>query len=330
MSEDTEQKEIQRRDDAQFQSDMKKLLQEAEDTRLGFMQQQRSRGFVSMSVGIMSILAGAGGFGWFFLVKYDILTAVLCMAGAIILPLVLHFWAEAPLKAYSKHYKSVFMPKMAKALGGFKFHPERGISSKLIARTGVIPPHTLYEAEDCFMGMYNGVKVIFSEARLYGKNNNQPPVFDGIFVLLEAPGKVIDGHTIITADENMVRQYASTRWKKLQTVPIQSDVTDWNNFQVFSDEPDAASLLIGERLQKELTEAAATFDNALMSTVLFREKFIFMAIPYEKDMFEASSAYIPVATKQHAMDCKKEIEQLLEIVDIFDLYKTKQPKNFAT
>ncbi len=65
MSEDTKQKEIQRRDDAQFQSDMKKLLQEAEDTRLGFMQQQRSRGFVSMNVGIMSILAGAGGFGWF-------------------------------------------------------------------------------------------------------------------------------------------------------------------------------------------------------------------------------------------------------------------------
>ena len=39
-------------------------------------------------------------------------------------------------------------------------------------------------------------------------------------------------------------------------------------------------------------------------------------------MFEASNMYVPVATKQHALQCKKEIEQILEIIDLFELYKT--------
>ena len=44
-------------------------------------------------------------------------------------------------------------------------------------------------------------------------------------------------------------------------------------------------------------------------------------IPYKGDMFEASNIHIPVATKQHAMQCKREIEQILEIIDVFDLYQ---------
>ena len=46
-----------------------------------------------------------------------------------------------------------------------------------------------------------------------------------------------------------------------------------------------------------------------------------MMIPYEPDMFEASSLFVPVTTKTQAMQCKKEIEQLLEIIDVFDLYE---------
>ncbi len=49
-----------------------------------------------------------------------------------------------------------------------------------------------------------------------------------------------------------------------------------------------------------------------------------MMIPYDKDMFEASSLFVPVTTKKQAMQCKREIEQLLEIVDVFDLYKPVQ------
>ena len=312
---------VQRRDDAQFQADVEALIQEAENTRLSYMQSQRSRSFMAMNAGIVSVLAGASGFGWYFLMEFDLLKAVLCMVCAIALPVLLHIWAEKPLKAYIRQYKTDFMPKMARALGGFKFHPARGISAKIISKTGVVPHHTDYSAEDCFIGKYKGIKVIFSEARLSHKRHE---VFNGLFVLLEIPNPLIEGHTIITADNNMVKSWATTRWSKLQSVKVTTDHASWNRFHVYSDMPDAATLLVGERLLKELAEACDVFEKSPITTVLFREKYIFLTIPYERDMFEASNMYIPVSTKQHALECKKEIEQLLEIIDVFDLYKADQ------
>ena len=74
-------------------------------------------------------------------------------------------------------------------------------------------------------------------------------------------------------------------------------------------------------LLKELYEASVVFDEAELSAAFFGGKYVFLMIPYKGDMFEASNMHVPVATKQHAMHCKKEIEQILEIIDVFDLYK---------
>jgi hypothetical protein len=65
------------------------------------------------------------------------------------------------------------------------------------------------------------------------------------------------------------------------------------------------------------------FGDANLSAVLFRGKYIFMMIPHETDMFEASDLYVPVSTQRHALSCKKEIDQLLEMLDVFDLYAAK-------
>lgn len=313
--------DMQRRDDAKFKAEMDILIQEAEDLRLNHMRRHRGRNFMFGTMGMISLLAGASGFGWFLLVDPNIAMGVLCIMAATIPPIILHFWAHQPLKDYVRDHKNNFMPKMAKALGGLKFHPARGVSSKILSKTGVIPAHDIYKAEDCFMGAYKGVKVIFSEARLYAKKNHSEPVFDGIFVLLEIPNKVIEGHTIITADGAMVKKWASSRWQKLQNVSVSVSNPDWNRFQVFSDAPEAASLLVGEKLLKELSEASDIFDKAPLTAVLFRGKFVFLTIPYEADMFEASNIFVPVTTKQHALQCKKEIEQILEIIDVFEIYK---------
>jgi hypothetical protein len=213
------------------------------------------------------------------------------------------------------------MPKLANALNGLSFHPQRGVSAKILERLAVIPAHNVYKAEDCFMGTYKGVKVILSEARLFSKAQASGPVFDGIFVLLEAPSDVIEGHTIITANTKMVKAYANTRWKTMQKVHISASNPEWDKFDVYSTKPDIAELMVGDRLLKELAEASVIFDNAPLTAVLFGKKYVFMMIPYDKDMFEASDLFVPVTTKQHALLCKKEIEQILEIIDVFDLYK---------
>lgn len=315
--------DLQRRDDVRFQHEIEVLINQAENTRLNFMKQQRKRSFITIIVGTIFIIAGASGFGWFFLMQSKLVLGVICMLLSILPMAFLTYWSGVPVKSYVMAYKTDFMPQMADLLGGLKFFPSRGISRTIVEKTGVAPPHEIYNAEDCFMGTYKNVKVIFSEARLFKDKKSKNVVFDGVFVLLETPSKIIEGHTILTADNALAKRAAPTIWRKFKHVQIKTSNPKWNRFQIFSTKPDVAQLLIGEKLLKELSEAAEIFNNAPLSAVLFGRKYIFLAIPYEDDMFEASNMHVPVTTKKHAMQCKKEIDQLLEIIDIFDVYKTK-------
>ncbi len=316
---------LSRVDERRFSSDVEALIKNAERGRLQYMKKYRMREMTSSIVGLTVILIGGAGFGWFFLVEAQIFKAIACMVLAGLVPVILNIWAEFPVKAYIDDHKANFMPQMAKALGGLKYHRARGISAKILPKTGVIPSYDTYKAEDCFMGVYKGVKVIFSEARLFVKRKNMP-VFHGIFVLLEIPRDILEGHTIVTADKEMAHKYSRTRWKNLSAVSIPVSQGAWDRFEVFSDKPEAAALFVGEKLLKELAEASDIFNTSPLSAVFFKGKYVFLAIPYEGDMFEASNIYVPVTTKKHAASCKKEIEQILEIIDVFEIYQTESAK----
>ncbi len=313
--------DLNRVDNKRFNDNIATLIDESENMRLKRMKQHRARGFIALNLNIFFAIIGAVGFGWFFLVKAVLGPAVMSIIIPIIPIIFFNIWAGAPLKRYKKEHKTIFMPKLANTLNGLSFYPQRGVSSKIIEKLAVIPAHDKYVAEDCFMGTYKGVKVVFSEARLYTKTKKDEPIFDGIFVLLETPQDVIDGHTIITANHKMVKAYSKTRWKTMKEVHISVSNPEWDKFQIYSTKPDSAELVIGDRLLKELSEAAEVFDDAPLTAVLFGKKYVFMMIPNSNDMFEASNLFVPVKTKAQAMQCKKEIEQLLEIIDVFDLYK---------
>ncbi len=311
---------IERVEQSRFSKEMDLVIKESEEMRIKRMMQHRTRGFVAMNTSIFFAFLGALAAGYFFLMQGQFSIAVAALFSSFIPSIFLHIWAGKPIKTYKKEHKSVFMPKLAQTLNGLSFHPERGVSSKIINKLPVIPPHDIYRAEDCFMGQYKGVKVIFSEARLF-KKGREVPAFDGIFVLLETPEAVFEGHTIITADHKMAKSNEKSRWKDLKEVHVSVGNPEWDKFLIYSSKPESAELFVGDRLLKELAEAAAIFDNAPLTAVLFGKKHVFMMIPYEKDMFEASNLFVPVTTKDQVLRTKKEIEQLLEIVDVFDLYE---------
>lgn len=311
---------IRKVDDSRFTAAMDDVVKDAEAMRLHYMKIHRQRGFISTTFGMMLAIAGAAAFGWYFFVEINFVKGALCMVPGLLAPLLLHGWAQSALKQYTRNYKRIFMPKMADALGGFKFNADRGVPRDVVGKTGVIPPHNVYKAEDCFLGLHKGVKVMFSEARLY-KDGIHEPVFQGLFILLETPHRVFEGHTIITADRAMAKRSEAKRWAALKPVNIKAENSSWDRFLVYSDKPEAAALVVGEKLLKELTEAADIFDKAEMSAVMFRGRYVFMMIPNKTNMFEPSSLFVPVKTKRHAVKCRKEIERILEIIDVFEIYK---------
>jgi len=312
---------VERVNDALFEAEIDKLIAFSEDLRIDLMRKHRKRSGIATTSFVFFIMLGSIGFGYFLFFEGRIDIAVMCVMLSIGFPFMLHLWSEKPLLQYKAEYKRRFMPKLAKLLGGLRFYPSRGIGRQILSKTGVLPKFETYKAEDCFMGVYKGVKVIFSEARLYKGQRQVDPLFDGIFVLLEAPNNVFDAHTILTSDHTMVQNYVGKRWQKLQAVQINEVPEGAENFKAYSSNPASAQLVLGEKLIKELSEASQIFNKAPITAVLFRKKFVFMMIPYAHDMFEASSIHIPVKTKQHAEQCRNEINQILEIIDVFDIFK---------
>ncbi len=316
-----QQASIERLDDAQFQHEVSQLIEEGEKLRLACMRKHQLNKMIAATVGLTLLVAGIAGFCWFLLMNTDISKAFTSLIIGLVVPVLLYGWMERPLKHYLNDYKSSYLPKLAALIGGFSYNPTRGINEKVLKRTGVVPSFEYYESEDCFRGRYKGTKVLFSEARLKDKRKNI--LFDGIFVLLETPHAVFEGHTIITADRKLANDYATTRWKKLH--PLELDNTDPNSarFVTYSDKPESNSLLLGKQFLKELAEVDMAFDDAGLSAVLFNGKYVFLMIPHEENMFEACSLHVPISTNKRALQCKKEIEQILEMVDVFDLYASK-------
>lgn len=304
--------EVQTPEDAKFALDVERLIAGAEDRRLHFMKRYRNRNFLALTLGLLAMTAGGCAFGWYFLMEADLARALgsILLAGAV--PVLLGIWARGVLKAYAHDYKNNFLPQMAKILGNLQFYPSRGISAKTLAHSGLLPQHQRYIAEDCFMGRYKGVKILFSEAQLFrGKNI----VFDGVLVLLEAPDAAFPGHTIVTSDERAVKSWRTSRWRKFSDMKTSSPY-----FQAFSTKPQEAAALVSETLLGELLETSVLFENAPVSAAFFARNRVFLAINHHEDMFEPSNIEMPVATKAHALRCKKEIERILSIVDILELY----------
>lgn len=301
--------------EAHFSQQMKELMARAEDFRMGKMRRYSARTGVSLILGMILMLAGASGFGWYFLMEGNLIKALGCIALGIALPAWLHYWAGGPIRSYQSEFKTQFMPDLAKTLGNLKFFPSRGISETLVKKSGIIPPFDRYEAEDCFMGRHGEVKLILSEARLSRKKR---PIFEGIFVLLDTGADNFEGTTIITADQAL-RQSAA---KSLKTCPVANPVYA-GRLSVFTNQGNPSPLASDERLLKELYEMSVLFSDAPLSAIFWQKRHIFVAIPHAADMFECSNLFVPVTTQTTAAQCKKEIEQLLSIIDVVKLYQAQ-------
>lgn len=297
----------------EFSSATKALTARAEEFRMEKMRRYSARSSLSLTLGILTLLAGGAGFGWFFLVDGNLLHALGSFIPALIVPALLHYWAAAPVRAYRQEFKTRFMPELARTLGGLKFHPSRGISESFVKKSGILPAFDTYKAEDCFMGRYAGVKLILSEARL---SLRKKPVFEGILALLDVETDHFEGTTIITANPSLKRHLGRT----LKSCPVNLPALD-HDLSVFTTQDSMTRLASEEKLLKEIHEMSVLFNNAPLSAIFWHGHYIFIAIPHDGDMFECSSLFVPVTTHGTALQCRKEIEQLLSIVDIVKLYK---------
>ncbi|HRQ59945.1 MAG TPA: DUF3137 domain-containing protein [Alphaproteobacteria bacterium] len=286
--------------DQEFDRRIEDMTRHAEDFRMEKMRAYSARTMAALIGGMTALVAGAGGFGWFFLMEGNLFKALACILGAAIIPLTLQYWAGGPIRAYRREFKSRFMPHFAQALGGLRFFAQKGIAEPIVRKSGIVPPFDHYAAEDCFMGKTGPVKLIMSEARLSKGGQS-----------------VFEGTTILTANPAL-RQVLQQSFKPcpLANPEYSARLSVWTNA------PLPAPIAANEKLLKEFYEMSHEFEDSPLSAVFWNKRYIFVAIPHEGNMFECSNLFVPITTSSTAKQCRREVAQLHSIIDVVKLYKT--------
>lgn len=301
-------------------AEIQQLIKQAEDIRLQKSKQYVFRRWVYY-ITIPSLIAGTSSyFIWVLLMGGSMITVLGALGVSVLVTVLLVPWTKIPLKQYYKEFKTSFMPAMAQAMGGLKFYPTSGISVKLIAASGLLPPHSLYTAEDSFRGLFKNIELTITEVRMYGKKQKEDHVFEGIVVALKTPKPVFKGHTIITSDHRAIKRWAGTRWRKLPAVEFKTGIPA-GDFKIFSNFAQEAQSLADLDFMELLHKLSDMFGDAPISSAFYKGSRVLLMIHCADNMFEPGDINIPVTNMGYETKCQKEIEQILTVIDVLDVYE---------
>lgn len=291
--------------------ELKEILEHAEDARVQFMRDYRTRQNLTLTVIVLCALVGTLGFAWLFLMQADLLKAILVAVCSAIPAGLAAFWKNAPLKSYRDHYKNNILPTIAANLGKLKYVRNGGIPEKVLSKTKIIPQYATYESEDCFRGTYKNTKILFSEARLLDSRGDY--VFDGVFVMLELSSRALKGVSVLTSHPKV----ASKLGRQLKKIDL-SDNAFAMDISAFTSHAQNEEVLTNPALIKELHEMIDLFDKAPCTLSFFGNRYVFAMIPYSVDMFEPSNIEFPIASSSSIKRCAAEIKQIQSIIDLLE------------
>ena len=238
----------------------------------------------------------------------------------------LYAWVTQPKRDYAKAYKNEILPRIAALFGNFTYAANGKIDMARMNPSQIVPHHNRYSSEDYFTGEYKGVRMEFSEMELEirsgsGKNRRTVTVFKGLAILLDTNHKRFFGHTIIDENRTAIGQWFKQKTSKLERAdmvdPEFEKVFDaWTNDQV------EARYLIDPLMIERLTALYAEYKGDKMAAAFYENKMLIM-IASKHNHFEPPNIYVPAADPQGILNMKREVGEILSIIDKLSLYDPK-------
>ncbi len=269
------------------------------------------------------------------------------------------WWITQPKRQYAKEYKQKILPKIAKLFGDFTYLLDGKIDMAKMRPSKIIPSHSKYKSEDYFMGTFKGVDLEFSEIELSemrgsGKNRRRVITFKGVAVLLEMNSKKFNGHTILDKDAGKISEWFKERSTKMKRANL-VDPEFEKMFDVYTTDQMEARYLIdpimieslkglNEEFQKskpgrfdETADKLSFFTSVLglakvekvrdylmqkggsMRAAFFENKMLIL-VASRHNHFEPADLHIPASDPDSLLEMKREIGQILSIIDKLRLY----------
>ncbi len=122
---------------------------------------------------------------------------------AFVIGLFLGIYAWQPVSNYKSDTKKSVMNKILSFWGNLKYYsfPCSQLGVDVLQKSMLFDSFNTRYHDDCFEGIYNGVKIVVSEQKLtdvcgYGKNKREYSVFKGVLISFDL-AKKFKGHTVV-------------------------------------------------------------------------------------------------------------------------------------
>ncbi|MGH1456121.1 MAG: DUF3137 domain-containing protein [Alphaproteobacteria bacterium] len=317
-----EVRDIRDREDLDFLEESKPHLEELEGIRKGKMQSFKWRKGIAVPLAVALTPPLAYIDFWLMFLRGasdDDTFAGLSLAfmGG------LYWWMSEPRRKYAVSYKEKILPKLAELFGGFVYWIDGEIALHKIQPSKIVPRHDKCETEDYFTGQYKGVNVEFSEVDFKQKRRSKNrtyyvSVFKGLAILLDMNSKRFYGHTMIDKDRSKISE-----WFKEQTGGLKRanlvDPEFEKIFDVYTNDQVEARYLIDPVMMERLKAVQDGYDGEGIRAAFYESKLLIL-VESKHNYFEPADLEIPATDPRSLLSMKREIGQILSLVDRLSLY----------
>lgn len=310
-----------RTDAAAFLAQCRPKLEQLESIRLRKLKLFQYRKKIAVPIGaVMTPVLGFIDY-WLLLLQraHDDGAAGITFVGL----LALWHWVTKPKRDYARAYKTEILPDIARLFGDFRYNAKGKIPMEAMNPSGIIPYHTGYKSEDYFEGTYKNVDIKFSEIKLTKKSDKKTiTVFKGLAIFLTQGTRKFFGHTILTKDKGAIGEWFKKKSSNLKRANL-VDPEFEKLFDVFTSDQVEARYLIDPLIIENLKTLYAEYNGNNMMAAFYDGHFLIL-IGSKENHFEPASIKVPATDESALLSMKREISQILSIVDRLSLYDPKK------
>ena len=237
-----------------------------------------------------------------------------------ILFFILIFIIRGPFARYKKTVKNDVMNVFINFFEGFKYGG-KGMNIDDLRQSRLVPDFDHAYPDDCFEGVYQGVRINVSEELLTNdvqtrQGTREVTVFRGIVVEMDM-NKTFKGETIALVDSGIFNFFR--KFEGLENVKLE-DVAFEKAFEIYSSDQVEARYLLTPALMERIFKLQKLFESKKIS-VGFKNQKITVAIDTQEDMFEPCSFF---KTNVNKAKIDKVFEEFWTIFSMVHVLKLNQ------
>lgn len=244
---------------------------------------------------------------------------------------LLYGWVTQPKRQYVKIYKEAIMPRIATLFGNFTYFLNGNIPAHILQTSKIAPRFDRYQGEDYFEGEYKGTGVSFSEIVLKRRHKDSKgrtryrQVFKGLAILVSLKDKAFYGHTVVDKNTGRIGEFIKEKSASMQRADL-VDPEFESVFDVYTTDQVEARYLLDPAMMERFKGLQTHYDGEEIKAAFF-DRSLLVLIRSNYNYFEPEGVEVPATDLRSLIQMKREIEQVLSLVDRLRLYDPAKVHN---